>query len=308
MLNLLLKAMTITDKIFSNNVMRNSVRHFDLTSCGSFSGNICMKCFFSLIFLFYLSIFSCATSVPLKIGEDNSPEGRAVYPEGNTYRTLAELSKPLSPDEQKLLVSADSLLGRPPGSKVTVNGRVFTLDCIGTVCAVYYGVDFDLTKDFSRYPGNGVKRLHASLGERGVLHRDKYPRTGDVVFWDNTWDANEDNDKNNDPLTHAGVVIKVEDDGTVYYMHSHIKRGIIVEVMNLRRPTEYYGDNRKIINNALAMGSGISRPVNPEHWLSGDLWNTFGDVMKTGEYYSISTALNNCETLQEPAETRISLK
>ncbi len=308
MLNLLLKAMTITDKLFSINVMRNSVRHFNLTSCRPFSGNICMKCFFSLIFLFYLSIFSCATSVPVEFGEDKSPAGKTGYPEVNTYRTFADIPKPLSPDEQKFLVSAGSLMGRPPGSKVTVNSRVFTPDCIGTVCAVYYGVDFDLTKDFSRYPGNGVKSLHASLGERGVLYRDKYPGTGDVVFRDNTWDANEDNDKNNDPLTHAGVVIKVEEDGTVCYMHSHITRGIIVEVMNLRLPTEYYGDNQKIINNALAMGSGISRPVNPGHWLSGDLWNTFGDVMKTGEYHSCSTALNNCETLQEPAETRISLK
>ena len=216
MLNLLLKAMTITDKIFSINVMRNSVKHLILTSCGSFSGNTCVKCFFSFIILFHLSFFSCATSLPLETGEGKSPAGKAEYPEGNTYRTFSDLSKPLSPGEQKFLLSADSLLGRPPGSKVTVNGRVFTLDCIGTVCAVYYGVDFDLTKDFSRYPGNGVKRLHASLGERGVLHRDKYPRTGDVVFWDNTWDANEDNDKNNDPPTPAGVVIKEEDEGTIY--------------------------------------------------------------------------------------------
>ena len=34
----------------------------------------------------------------------------------------------------------------------------------------------------------------------------------DVVFWDNTWDANGDGDRTNDPRTHAGIVLAVDDD------------------------------------------------------------------------------------------------
>lgn len=230
---------------------------------------------------------SCATTGPAGIVAESESRKETEYPEGNSYRSAAILAMPLNTEEQGVLSSANSLMGRPPGSKVTVKGKSFTLDCIGTVCAVYYQLDIDLTRDFSRYPGNGVKRLYASLEERGALHNDRYPRPGDVVFWDNTWDANEDGNKNNDPLTHAGVVIAVDDDGTIHYMHSHIKRGIIVEVMNLKRPNEYYGDNGKVINNALALGSGISRPVNPEHWLSGDLWNSFGDVLASRQYYTV---------------------
>lgn len=236
----------------------------------------------------FAAFISCATVVPVAEEGPVQQPAAVSFPEGNTYRSFEDLSKPLSPEEKALLSSAESLLGRPPGSKVEINGRIFTLDCIGTVCAVYYPLKIDLTKDFSRYPGNGVKRLYASLDERGVLHTDVYPRAGDVVFWDNTWDANDDGDKNNDPLTHAGVVVRVEDDGTIHYLHSHIKRGIIVEVMNLRKPGQYYDENGKVINNALALGSGISRQVNPEHWLSGDLCNSFGDVLAAGNYYIVA--------------------
>ena len=243
-------------------------------------------------------IYTSCLSVPAVQNnpENNTRTETGSYPEGNSYRSSADITKPLTSEEQKLLVSVENLMGKPPGSKVTVNGRTFTLDCIGTVCAVYYQLSLDLTKDFSRYPGNGVKRLYASLKEKNVLHRDRYPRPGDIVFWDNTWDANEDNNKNNDPLTHAGVVIRVDDDGTIYYIHSHIKRGIVVEVMNLIRPGDYYGENGKVINNALALGSGISRPVNPDRWLSGDLLNSLADAISAGKYYRMGLS-NDKEVL-----------
>jgi hypothetical protein len=193
----------------------------------------------------------------------------------------------LSEDQERLRAAAEKLLGQPPESVVVVNGRNFTLDCIGTVQAVFFSLHMDVARDFPRYSGNGVKRLYETLKQQNLLHKDSYPRTGDVIFWDNTYDANDDGDLTNDPLTHAGVVLTVEEDGTIHYVHSHVLRGVIIEVMNLLRPGDYYDEAGKNINSALAMGSGISRPKNPTHWLSGDLWKSFGGVLGKKDYFFV---------------------
>ena len=191
----------------------------------------------------------------------------------------------LSEDEAAITEAAENLLGRKPDSTVVINGKTFTLDCIGTVRAVFYSQGLDLARDFPAYSGNGVKRLYETLKAQNLLHKNT-PRPGDLIFWNNTYDANDDGNLTNDPLTHAAVVLKVEDDGTIHYVHSHVRRGIITEVMNLRRPREYRDEAGKVINNALALGSGISRADNPPHWLSGDLWNSFGRVLTKKDYFA----------------------
>jgi hypothetical protein len=193
----------------------------------------------------------------------------------------------LSDDEKNLRAAAENILGKAPESAVVVNGKTFTLDCIGAVQAVFFGVRLDVAKDFPRYSGNGVKRLYQTLKDRNLLHQNTYPRTGDVIFWDNTYDANGDGNLTNDPLTHAGVVLEVEEDGTIHYLHSHYRRGVIIEVMNLLRPADYYDTAGKKINSALAMGSGITRPKNPDRWLSGDLWKSFGTILDTKDYFFV---------------------
>jgi cell wall-associated NlpC family hydrolase len=203
----------------------------------------------------------------------------------NEYRTQDQVTAPLSADEKAVLASAKTLLGQPPDASVNVNGRAFTLDCIGTVSAIYYGVNVDVQRDFSRYDGNGVNRLYQSLKALKGLHRDQYPRPGDVIFWDNTWDANGDGNLSNDPRTHAGVVISVDDDGTIHYEHEHVRKGVIVETMNLLHPDDYYDSRGRVINNALALNSGISRSSNPPHWTSGSLFDAFGDVLRNKRHY-----------------------
>ena len=42
-------------------------------------------------------------------------------------------------------------------------------------------------------------------------------QAGDLVFFDNTWDADGDG-VDNDPFTHVGVVEKVESDGTIVFI------------------------------------------------------------------------------------------
>jgi hypothetical protein len=98
------------------------------------------------------------------------------------------------------------LEGKAYQSMAVVNGRTLALDCIGTLSAIFYGMKIDVTKDFSRYSGNGVSCLYQSLKAR----------------------------------------------------------------------------------DALALGSGISKAKNSPHWLSGDLWNCFGDVLREKSYYVVA--------------------
>ncbi len=215
------------------------------------------------------------------------PQRAAAYP---PYRAPEQRSAPPTADEQAVVASANTLIGMAPESTVVVNGRTFVLDCIGTVSAIFWGMNIDVKKDFPRYGGDGVGRLYRSLEARNALHHDLVPRPGDVIFWDNTWDANGDGRLDDDPLTHAGVVMSVDPDGTIHYVHEHVIKGVTVEAMNLQHPRDYYDPLGRIINNAMAMNSGISRRDNPAHWTSGDLWDSFGDVLRVRKYFEVAVS------------------
>jgi hypothetical protein len=237
-------------------------------------------------------LLGCASSPPARASVSclQAPETRvAPEPEARPasisadalglYRSKEGARKPPTDDELLVIDSAKTLLGEPPNAKVLIKGKQFTLDCIGTVSAIFYRMDIDVTKDFDKYSGNGVSRLYMTLKDKGVLHRDMYPRTGDVIVWDNTWDANGDGDRTDDPTTHAGVVLAVDDDGTIHYVHENMFKGVIIEMMNLLQPTVASDDSGKRLNSGMAIATVAGGPK-PEHWLSGDVFSAFGDVLR----------------------------
>ncbi len=205
------------------------------------------------------------------------------------YRTAEQQQAPPSKGELGIIDSAKTLVGMAPEATVVIHGRQFVLDCIGTVAAIFYRERIDVTKDFAKYSGTGVDRLYKSLESQKVLHSDKYPRPGDVVIWDNTWDANNNGNPNDDPRTHAGVVLAVDEDGTIHYVHENYRRGVIIEVMNLLKPTVYKDDNGKLLNSPMAMAPkpGEERAV---HWVSGDLFDSFGDVLGAKKHYQVAAS------------------
>lgn len=208
-----------------------------------------------------------------------SPGASPLSAEGmGLYRPLDKARLPPTPDERAVVDSARLLVGQKPSAKVTVNGRTFVLDCIGTVAATFWRMSVDVQKDFSKYSGNGVKRLYASLEALGALHADRYPRPGDIVFWDNTWDANGDGNRANDPRTHAGIVLAVDDDGTLHYLHSSIAAGVVIEVMNLLHPGSQFDQAGKRINSSMAIAT-VSGGPRPAKFLAGDVFWRFGDLL-----------------------------
>ncbi len=221
-------------------------------------------------------LLSCA-SAPKAPPPDSPQEPRASAP--------AEAPAAIEPTPAEAAVraavvrSAESLLGQKTEAKVTVRDRPFVLDCIGTVSAAWWGAGYDLQRDFPRHEGNGVTRLYRSMTDWGALKELREPKPGDVVFWENTYDRNGNGKLYDDGITHAGIVVAVEEDGTVTYLHASVSRGVVTAYFNLLHPSEERSPGGKVWNSPMMLSS--DRKLGAPRWLSGDLWTAFGDAERT---------------------------
>lgn len=210
------------------------------------------------------------------------PDSSPTYRDDAGNPLYFQPGRPVPPSIQEVLDSAWTLLGKAPGSKVSVEGRTFRLDCIGTVAAIYQGAGIDLFSDLDpSVRSGGVRTLYSLLESHDALHRHRLPEPGDVVFWQHTYDANGDGAAGNDGITHTGIVVKVDKDGTVHYLHENYYLGVVVERMNLYRPSVHKDpETGKLLNSPMYDGSWYGNPDNPEKWLAGDLWLAFGGVLR----------------------------
>ena len=177
----------------------------------------------------------------------------------------------------KVLATGKSLLGKKPDAKVEVNGRSFTLDCVGTVSAAWWGAGIDLQRDFRKYRGDAVNRLYGSLQSWGALDWQRTPSPGDLIVWDHTWDV--DNDPNfPDGHTHVGMVVSVSSNGQVTYLHESATRGVTLAYMNLYAPSVGLDSHGRVVNSPMYLGSNFGLDTNPSQWTSGQLWSAFGDA------------------------------
>ena len=92
------------------------------------------------------------------------------------------------------------------------------------------------------------------------------PNPGDLVFFDDTHDRNHDG-RRNDPLTHVGIVVRTESDGTVVFAH-RLDRGVVLGRMNLSDPGVRTVGGR-VVNDWLREGGAVrgsaarSSPASP---------------------------------------------
>lgn len=182
--------------------------------------------------------------------------------------TTGAIRGELTRTQEKLIEGSHWALGR---TTLNVNGRLFNLDCSGTVMAIYYYAGIDLSRDFQKYTGGGTSRIYQYLDDKKLIYNTKIPVPGDIIFWDNTYDANGDGIRN-DYLTHMGIVVEVEQNGNVTYIHEHYKKGIILESMNLQFPDD------TTANSAMRMrGTGMKGG-----WLSSHLYreSAMGYILK----------------------------
>ena len=142
-------------------------------------------------------------------------------------------------------------------------------DCSGMVNAAYSQAGIDLA-------GANSASMFKLAKERNVFHRLKTPRPGDVAFFDNTHDRNNNN-RLDDRLTHVAVVEKVDDDGTITLIHKG-GSGVTRTKMNLRRPATHKDDSGKVLNSHLRYRS--SRDRRRTKYLTGQLWRGFASLWK----------------------------
>ncbi len=204
----------------------------------------------------------CATS-PLR------PSGR----DAGVATGRPELSPAAQMVQRKLVEGARLAVER---QDLNLDGRKFSWDCTGTVCAIYWHAGIDLAADFARFSGNGVNRLYQTLEARRLLYRAPLPIAGDLVFWDNTWDQDGDG-KWDDPLTHVGMVTESSRDGAISYVHLHHSRGVVIESMSLREPDVHQRmeNGRMRIVNAPMRLAAPGQP-HPAQWLAGQLFRVLG--------------------------------
>ncbi len=212
-----------------------------------------------ILLIFTAAAFSCATT--------SSNEGGFLNGTG-TVRTETEIQK-------KLQASAEYMLGK---ESLDIDGRHFNMDCSGTVLAIYYHAGIDLEKSYALYEGNGVRRIYQFLRDNSLIHTSKTPSPGDLIFWDNTYDRNEDG-KFNDYFTHVGMVVDIDSKGNITYIHENYRKGIVYESMNLQKP-----DNTRLNSPMRMKGS----PPDPEgRYLSSHLLRVFGRAWEVPKEYFI---------------------
>ncbi len=144
-------------------------------------------------------------------------------------------------------------------------------DCSGFVRVAYASAGIDLVRGGFLDGENAVSAIHRLATRQGALHQER-PRPGDLDFFRETYDRNRDG-RRNDGMTHIGVVERVEEDGTVTFIHRGGK-GVARSRMNLERPTTFReGHAGPVLNDFLRPRSKRERA-----WLSGELFVGFASA------------------------------
>ena len=223
----------------------------------------------TLLFVAALVLAGCVT-VP-----ESSEVGPVVRPDVPV--TIQDMPEATQPSEltsrQEAIVAAAMLVVETQST--LVGDTTYNYDCSGTILTIYAHAGIYLVELFSRYPGNGVARLHGIARDYKLLHSRPLPEPGDLIFWDNTYDRNQDGSWN-DPLTHAGIVIGVDENGTIEYVHHNYSRGIVTARMTPGDPETHKNGDGEVLNSPMRMAS--QRAANPDLWLSSHLLREFASM------------------------------
>ncbi|MCX7821651.1 MAG: C40 family peptidase [Brevinematales bacterium] len=158
-----------------------------------------------------------------------------------------------------------------------VKGKNFTCDCIGFVRYVYYSAGVDITQIFGNGRG-GVSSLYDGMEKRGWVYNEFPPTVGDLIFFDNTFDANR-NRKWDDELTHIGIISGFGKHNTIFYIH-YASGKVKEDRINLSYPNTHAfrqkDGNLYVINSHLRInrGEGYSK----KEYLSSSFFRCFGRI------------------------------
>jgi surface antigen len=196
-----------------------------------------------------------------------SPEGRPdVIPGEEGPGTGPGTGGRVAVSGEAIAETAASWVGR---SSVSVGNQRYPDDCTGLVRAAYAKQGVDLFSEGSQPGENGVSAIYRFASRRGRIHQGT-PAPGDIVFFRETYDRNRDG-RENDGLTHVGIVERVEKDGTVEVIH-RVARGVVRYRMNVAHAHDRTGPNGSVINDYLREGS--------KNRLAGELFAGYGSLSR----------------------------
>lgn len=173
----------------------------------------------------------------------------------------------------QILGSAQYLQQLVNPSHYLINGKYYNYDCSGFVMAAWDKGGIDLLKNMSYEKGeNAVTSIYNHLTSRNKVYTDpKRAQIGDIIFFHNTYDRNR-NKKTDDLLTHVGIVISLEPDGTILFLNK-TSRGITEDRLNLRDPM-IHKKYDAILNTYLRKKNG--KDPQGTRYLAGELFAGFG--------------------------------
>jgi hypothetical protein len=163
----------------------------------------------------------------------------------------------------RLAAAAASSVGDQP---LVVGGVRYRMDCSGVAAGIYAKAGLRLGDG----GGPSTRELYELVRRHGSLRRSR-PLPGDLVFFDDTWDANG-NGLRDDPLSHVGVVERVLADGTVLFVH-RIGNRIVRWRLHPGRPGERVDDKGQTLNHYLRAADG---PFPAQ--TTGELFVAFGSL------------------------------
>ena len=178
---------------------------------------------------------------------------------------------------------------------ITSQGRRIAYDCAGVTRAIFLEHGIDLYRGaFNDPKGNGVRLIHNHVRQHGTFHRGPNVSPGDLVFFDNTWDFNGDGQLN-DPLTHVGIVERLEPDGTVVFI-SRVANAVERYRMNLDQPHVHKTAQGLVLNDYIRR----KLPTDPDHSarLTGELFSFYGDLLDPRRSISSDDTFTRDQTRQ----------
>ncbi|MDD5066556.1 MAG: NlpC/P60 family protein [bacterium] len=143
------------------------------------------------------------------------------------------------------------------------------LDCSGLVLKIYELNNITLFTKQAVIPpdATGVKIIFSTLKKYNkIFISPGQAQKGDLIFFNNTFDMNRNN-RNDDLLTHIGIIVEKDGKGNISFIHS-TSRGIRYDTMNLSSRS----DNR--FNSYLRVKKTVDQAGTK--YLTGELFYCFG--------------------------------
>jgi hypothetical protein len=214
---------------------------------------------------------------PLELGDHNKPTTRYAENEGRggkAVRTSTEGSSSPQPTQQ-----TNTPAKKPPSLSTTRKGAPQATEASARpahrgdgesgLAADYVWSVYGLNGvDFSSGARRSISTLFRECKERGKIYHASRPAIGDVVFFHNTDDLNDDG-RNNDWYTHAAIVEGLGDDGRATllgYRGDEVQRF----VMNLESPDASKTRHGEVANAQLRAKRGEDPPFT--QYLAGQLF------------------------------------